>query len=153
MLNLRSIRRRLGHEHRRIRLLKIDCEGCEWDSLFDEATSGPSMLRDVDELYLELHLDRSATGKLDSEEEIAKFATVYDLLFRRERFRTWFSHVGTLTSRRSDFHPRLVEDGQLMDMLTTVEVGLVREERRQGAQGTLELQRSEGGVRVKKAKC
>ena len=37
LFSLRTIMQRLGHEKRRITMLKADCEGCEWDAFFQMA--------------------------------------------------------------------------------------------------------------------
>ena len=47
MLPFDAIRERLGHTTRLIQLLKIDCEGCEWEAFVDAATRMPSVLEKV----------------------------------------------------------------------------------------------------------
>lgn len=71
LLTLDDIVARLGHAHRRISLLRSDCEGCEWEWL---ATASPSsgtaattvgegadgsILRRIDQLFIELHFATS----------------------------------------------------------------------------------------------
>ena len=47
---------------RRINVLKIDCEGCEWKEFAYLASRQPRLLERVDELQLELHLTPSLHG-------------------------------------------------------------------------------------------
>lgn len=57
--DLPTIRKRLGHEHRPIDILKIDCEGCEWESmpdwLFSNNASFSFDFPDMHHLLLETH--------------------------------------------------------------------------------------------------
>jgi hypothetical protein len=46
---------RLGRQHR-VDVLKIDCEGCEWDAFAELQRSSPQLLARVDQLIVELHL-------------------------------------------------------------------------------------------------
>lgn len=53
-----TIIRELGHENRTIDVLKIDCEGCEWDTmspLFELISSGIGIVK-VNQVLIELHL-------------------------------------------------------------------------------------------------
>ena len=54
-MSLRSMMKQLDHTGRRIDLLKIDCEECEWQSLPDifDATHAKEMK--IDQLQIELH--------------------------------------------------------------------------------------------------
>lgn len=44
---------------RHVDILKIDCEGCEWDEIAHMATSAPHALCAVSQLYMEWHLARN----------------------------------------------------------------------------------------------
>ena len=60
-LGLHELLRRLGHDDaRQITLMKMDCEGCEWE-VWNEmhATSGPRALRKFGQLLTELHFSTS----------------------------------------------------------------------------------------------
>lgn len=46
----------LTDESERINVLKIDCEGCEWDAFDDLVRTNPRLLSRVDQIVLELHL-------------------------------------------------------------------------------------------------
>ncbi|GAB5371814.1 hypothetical protein AAMO2058_001612000 [Amorphochlora amoebiformis] len=53
---LPEIVRELNHTDRPIYMLKLDCEGCEWDALPHFAREMPAKWREVEVLYLELHV-------------------------------------------------------------------------------------------------
>ena len=52
---LREIRHRLGH-HRRLSVLKLDCEGCEW-GVFAELEASPTVL--PDQIAVEFHFSEA----------------------------------------------------------------------------------------------
>ena len=54
-MSLRSIMEKLDHKERKIDILKIDCEGCEWQALpniFDDIYAEEIK---VDQIQIELH--------------------------------------------------------------------------------------------------
>lgn len=60
-MTLGEVRRRLGHLGRRIDVLKIDCEGCEWTALLPLFSGMEAGELHVDQLLVEAHLDQSLT--------------------------------------------------------------------------------------------
>ena len=95
--------RRLGHGGRRISLLKVDCEGCEWDAFHHLATRAPATLALVDEIYLELHLSlQMSTG-----DDLVKWASMYHLLVEQEGFRLWWVHPNGARAPGSKMHEAL----------------------------------------------
>jgi hypothetical protein len=105
LFSLERIVRRLGHAGRRIDVLKIDCEGCEWDAFYHLATSaaGSRVLSMVDEIYLELHLSL----QLSTANDLSKFAAMYQLLFEREGFKLWWVHPNGARGPGQHMHPSL----------------------------------------------
>lgn len=69
-------------------MLKVDCEGCEWDAFHHLATQPSSLLRRVDAIYVELHL----ALQMATDADLVKWASMYDLLFAREGFKLWWMH-------------------------------------------------------------
>ena len=59
MHTLAQMVRRLGHERRPLRVLKVDCEGCEWDAFHQLSAAHlgrlSALLSRVELLMLELH--------------------------------------------------------------------------------------------------
>ena len=90
LLPLDRIVKRLGHVGRRIDVLKVDCEGCEWDAFHHLGTTkaGLAVLENVDTIYLELHLSL----QLSTADDLLKFATMYHVLFERLGFQMWWVH-------------------------------------------------------------
>ena len=54
-LDMPSIIRRLGHENRTLTILKMDCEGCEWNGLDTLIREMPTFFNKIDMLLMELH--------------------------------------------------------------------------------------------------
>ena len=106
LYSLDRIVRKLGHSGRRISLLKIDCEGCEWDAMHHlamQSGSGPGVLSFVDAIYLELHLGL----QMSTSQDLAKFATAFHLLFEREGFRLWWVHPNAARAPGAAMHAEL----------------------------------------------
>ena len=88
LYTLTSIRERLGHSSRRISMLKIDCEGCEWDVFHHLSQQPTSLLDDVDVLLIELHPNLLLTTDAD----LNKFGSFFEYVFIRSGFRIWWQH-------------------------------------------------------------
>ena len=78
LYSLQTVIARLGHHNRRISILKIDCEGCEWDA-FQSLSSLKGSLHGPDQLLFEAHL--STQYGIKGEAELGKIQRVYDFLF------------------------------------------------------------------------
>jgi Methyltransferase domain len=57
LLTLGQIMTQLGHAGRKLDVLALDCEGCEWGALRQLACSGESSL--VDQLFVEFHFQKN----------------------------------------------------------------------------------------------
>ena len=84
LLSLSSLRERLGHRGP-MHVLKIDCEGCEWDAFYGMAHRTPTVLADVSVLMIEVHLTAARTKA-----DLAKLAAFHDYVFEEMGFRLWF---------------------------------------------------------------
>eukprot|EP00640_Fibrocapsa_japonica_P002734 CAMPEP_0113950076 /NCGR_PEP_ID=MMETSP1339-20121228/79062_1 /TAXON_ID=94617 /ORGANISM="Fibrocapsa japonica" /LENGTH=257 /DNA_ID=CAMNT_0000957783 /DNA_START=294 /DNA_END=1067 /DNA_ORIENTATION=- /assembly_acc=CAM_ASM_000762 len=69
LLPLHEIMNRLNHTHRRLDLLMMDCEGCEWGVLKQMACGGDS--KRVRQLVLELHFQKTLGLASESDVMIA----------------------------------------------------------------------------------
>ena len=87
-MSLDRIMHRLGHEGRRLTVLKVDCEGCEWDAFHHIAMHAPTLIERIDAVYIELHL----ALQMSSEEDLIKWATMYSLFFERGGLKLWWLH-------------------------------------------------------------
>lgn len=56
LLPLHALLRMASVDERRLDVLKIDCEGCEWDAFDDLVGAHPQLLGRVDQIIIELHL-------------------------------------------------------------------------------------------------
>jgi Methyltransferase domain len=78
LLTLGQIMARLGHVGRKLDVLALDCEGCEWGALNQLACSGESAL--VDQLFLELHFQKDLG--LSNQVDVMKAAQGIDCLWK-----------------------------------------------------------------------
>ena len=129
LFTLPTIRERLGHESRRISVLKLDCEGCEWDTfsrlLETSRVSGRSILDDVDVLLVELHPGLL----LSTDSDLAKFGDFFHYVILQSGFRVWWQHPNSGGKDRPgvlrSFHPMLTALG-LDPLVCCYELALVR---------------------------
>lgn len=105
MLPLAELMTRLGHEQRRLNLLKIDCEGCEWASL--SVVPGDIWAR-IDQISFETHYGKELL--VDSSEAVADVAAVADAL-RASGLAEWRSDV-----REGYPHHRVLYDELAQEM-------------------------------------
>jgi len=107
MQALPQLVRRLGHERQALRVLKVDCEGCEWDALSSHA----SFLSDVDLLMLELHFGGDRF-KMATDADVARAGSLFASLFHRNGFCLYYYHMNPAGAGDfKDYHPVLQEAG------------------------------------------
>jgi hypothetical protein len=98
------------HNPKKLKILKIDCEGCEWKVLHQIAAETPELLDNVCTIVLEIHLATTLmVAKTDSLRYIAYFFENY---IERMGFRVQTLHPNPGTfHHRHNVNPVLVELG------------------------------------------
>ena len=89
--------RQLGHaQGRNLNILKLDCEGCEWNVFDQLGQSGPGVLEQVDMLLVEVHLSLRLGVTVD------RFLNFFELILERHEFR--FVYLRANAGRSADRH-------------------------------------------------
>lgn len=104
--SLRSIMKDFNHSF--IDVLKIDCEGCEWDA-FGSTSNDPNILNKVGVLQLEVHF--TLTLQVNNMQALKNMANFYSLLFDQLNFRLWYEHDNYGHEKDRTVHPILLELG------------------------------------------
>ena len=74
-MSMSDIVRTLGHESRSLTILKMDCEGCEWDILSDLGRNQKSFLERTRMVFLEFHVvSKHDKSSIERARELAKRA-------------------------------------------------------------------------------
>jgi len=74
MLTFKEITDRLGHTNRKIDFFKMDCEGCEWDVLYE---LGDDVIQ-FEQILVEFHF--TVRLGMDTKRKVEKAAVIYDNL-------------------------------------------------------------------------
>ena len=120
MLNWGSILGRVGHNPA---VVKIDCEGCEWEALAWLAERSPALLGGVRMLLLEVHL---STRVLRTVADLRRLEVVFSYLFQVQGFRIFYLHANWgWTPRNQHLMPDMVRLGAKHNVCC-YEMGLVR---------------------------
>ena len=104
--SLKTIMKELNHSF--IDVLKVDCEGCEWDA-FGSASNDPDVLKNVAVFQLEVHF--TVTLQVDSIGALRNMARFYDILLNNLNFRLWYEHDNFGHEKDREVHPILLELG------------------------------------------
>ena len=108
-LTLSEIVHRLGHARRPPRVLKIDCEGCEWDAFVEMSRTARHLLARVDLLMLELHFG-GAEFKMSTDADVARAAT-FARVFRRFGLCLYYHHMNPAGKAFKGYHPVFAAEG------------------------------------------
>ena len=116
LLTLSALRRRHAKPAgRQLRVLKIDCEGCEWEAFWEMANAwesgAPDPLDDVSVLLIEVHVLRAL--KMQTDADVLMFSSFFRYVFLHHGFRLFYTHVndGRASDRHHGAHPTMVAHG------------------------------------------
>merc|ERR1712060_157453 len=111
MLNLADMWAKLGHKEakRPIDLIKIDCEGCEWESFVYMAQHEPEVFTNVRSIIIEVHVTKSL--RVHTEEDLRTVEKFWELLLDKYGFRLWYFHENPGAHFDREVHPVLLDLG------------------------------------------
>ena len=92
MKTLQSIVRELGHENRVIDVLKIDCEGCEWETFSEWFDAGVT----INEILVELHTGTSTPPNNPPAKDFMAFMIANDMLIHHKEPNVKYSGFDSL---------------------------------------------------------
>jgi hypothetical protein len=124
MLTLKQLMGRLGHAHRKLHVLKIDCEGCEWEVFDHLRRLHPRILSRIKLLLLELHLG-GRTFKMDTDGDVARAASLYFHVFEQHGFCVYFHRINPVGETFRNYHSVLLDAGAAAGR-PSYEIGLRR---------------------------
>ena len=114
MYHLQDIIVMLGHQHRNISIMKLDCEGCEWEVfgyMYINRFHHQNIISVVQQLLIEFHF---SVDFVNTSERIRLIGRTYDVLFNPQYnlqpFGRFYVQNG-LTSKHWRFLPELANAG------------------------------------------
>jgi len=109
MKTLGALWREHGHEQRRISILKIDCEGCEFEAFHQLAVNEPEVISQVCTIIMEVHF--SETLQMESAHQLKLMASFWQKYVEEFGFRFWYLHENPGANFDQRVNPLLLDIG------------------------------------------